>query len=201
VRCVDCTRIPEWEHQVSLVVWRMAVLSDQFDGKGKDVTDTTPGSYDARRTRVVLELAPEPKDQHVDAEIEHVFVSPSRLQEMLTSERSLWCIEERSQKCVLAFRQCDRVVARTRQASRGRSSFQPSHRQRPRSTPCCVAMRLVSLSLRSSRYFMIMCCIDEVVAGHDHARRSCNRSTCAVDTLIRRVRWVPTADPICLYAH
>ncbi len=37
---------------------------------------------------------------------------------MLTSERSLWCIEERSQKCVLAFRQCDRVAARVRQASR-----------------------------------------------------------------------------------
>src|SRR5580700_4441400 len=87
----------------------VAVLSDQLDGKGKHVTDTTLGSYDARRTRVVLKLAPEPKDLHVDAAIEHVFLNPCRLQEMLTSERSLWCIEERSQKCVLAFRQCDRV--------------------------------------------------------------------------------------------
>jgi hypothetical protein len=66
-------------------VWRMAVLSDQLDGKGKHVTDTALGSYDARRTRVVLELASEPKDLHVDAAIEHVFVNPCRLQEMLTS--------------------------------------------------------------------------------------------------------------------
>src|SRR6202044_4061077 len=34
-------------------VWRMAMLSDQLDGKGKHVTDTTLGSYDARRTGVV----------------------------------------------------------------------------------------------------------------------------------------------------
>jgi hypothetical protein len=118
VRCADCTCISGWAHQVSLVMWRMAVLSDQLDGKGKYVTDTTLGSYDARRTRVVLELAPEPKHLHVDAAIEHVFVNQCRLQEALTSERSLWCIEERSQKCVLAFRQCDRVAARVRQASR-----------------------------------------------------------------------------------
>ena len=96
----------------------VAVLSDQLDGKGKHVTDTTLGSYDARRTWVVLELAPEPKDLHVDAAIEHVFVNSRRLQEMLTGERSLRRIEECSQKRVLAFRQCDRGAARVRQASR-----------------------------------------------------------------------------------
>jgi hypothetical protein len=96
----------------------MAVLSDQLDGKGKYVPDTTLGSYDARRTRIVLELAPEPKDLHIDAAIKHVFVNPRRLQEMLTGERSLRRIEECSQKRVLAFRQCDRGAARVRQASR-----------------------------------------------------------------------------------
>jgi hypothetical protein len=75
--------------------------------EGKHVTDTTLGSNDTRRTWVVFELAPEPKDQQVDAEIEHVFVSSCRLQEMLASERSLWGNEERSQKCVLAFRPAD----------------------------------------------------------------------------------------------
>ena len=68
---------------------RMAVLSDQRDGKDKHVTNTTLGSYGARRSWVVLNPAGA-QDLHVDAAIEHVFVNPCRLQEMLTSERSLW---------------------------------------------------------------------------------------------------------------
>src|SRR5271170_3457074 len=62
--------------------------SQRFDGQGKYIADTTFGLNDARHTWISLQLAPEPKDLHIYASVEHVFVDPCRLQEVLSGEWS-----------------------------------------------------------------------------------------------------------------
>ncbi len=92
--------------------------SQRTDGQGKYIADTAFGLDDAGRTRVGLKLASEAEDLHIYAAVEHVFVNPCRLQEVLSGERSLWRIEERDQECVFPLRQCDRDAAGVRQTSR-----------------------------------------------------------------------------------
>jgi hypothetical protein len=87
------------DHRHSLPV-QYESSSHRFDGQGKYIADTTFGLNDARYTWISFQLASEPKDLHIYAAVEHVFVNPCRLQEVLSGERPLWRIEERDQECV-----------------------------------------------------------------------------------------------------
>jgi hypothetical protein len=92
--------------------------SQRFDRQGKYIADTAFDLNDTRHAWISLQLASEPKDLHIYAAVEHVFVSPCRLQKALSGERPLWRIEERDQECVFPLRQWDRDAVRVRQASR-----------------------------------------------------------------------------------
>src|ERR1700732_2552550 len=93
-------------------------ISEQLDGQGKHVTYATLGLNDTRHTRISLKLASKPKNLHIYAAVEHVFMNARYLQEVLSAKWSLWCIEERDQECVLALCQRDWSAARVCQASR-----------------------------------------------------------------------------------
>src|ERR1700692_1331540 len=93
-------------------------MSERLDGQGKHVTYATLGLNDTRHTRISLKLASKPKNLHIYAAVEHVFMNARCLQEVLSAEWSLWRIEERDQECVLPLRQRDWSATRVCQASR-----------------------------------------------------------------------------------
>ena len=76
-----------------------------IDRQREHVADAALGSNDLRRTRIGLELAPQPQDLHVDAAIENVLVHTGCLQQLLAAERPLGRIEKGGQQSVFALGQ------------------------------------------------------------------------------------------------
>ena len=72
------------------------------------LTDATFGSDDLRRTRVILQFAPETHHLDIDASIKNILVNPGSLQQMLARQRPLRRFEERQQQRILALAQRDR---------------------------------------------------------------------------------------------
>src|ERR1700737_2407225 len=59
-----------------------------LDRHGKHISDAALGLNDAGRARGAFPLAPQTQDLHIDAAVEHVFVDPRRLKEVLAAERA-----------------------------------------------------------------------------------------------------------------
>ena len=53
--------------------------SDRLDRQGQHVTNTALRLDDAGRTRAAFQLAPQPRDLHIDATLEDVLVHAGRL--------------------------------------------------------------------------------------------------------------------------
>src|SRR5690242_19913653 len=89
------------KNQVTVV----AEASEAFDRQGKHVADAALGSNDARRTRIGLELAPQSQDLNIDAAVENVLMHARGLQQVLSAEGPLGCIEKGGQQRIFAFGQ------------------------------------------------------------------------------------------------
>ena len=62
-----------------------ASLSGLRDHKIEHVSDASLGEDDSRRTRIVLKLASQTQDLHVDAAVGYVLIYPGCLQEVLAA--------------------------------------------------------------------------------------------------------------------
>ena len=91
---------------------RRATL-ERFDRKREDIADTAYSMDCARRSRIDLELAPEPQDLHIDAPIEDICVNSCRLEQMLAGEGPLRRFKKGDQQGIFTFTQPDRSPART----------------------------------------------------------------------------------------
>ena len=88
-------------------VWQPASVEGGFDRQGEHVADAALGPDDSGRSRIGLELAPQPQDLHVDAAVEDILVHAGRLQQMLAAERSLRRVEKGDQQGIFALGQRD----------------------------------------------------------------------------------------------
>lgn len=84
---------------------------ERLDRHGEDVAHAALGLDDARRARVVLQLASQPQHLNVNAAIEDVFVDAGRLEQVLTAERAFGRLEEGQQQGIFALAQGNRRVA------------------------------------------------------------------------------------------
>ena len=84
----------------------------------QDISDAALRLNHLRRARVPFQLAAEAKNLHVDTAIENVFVHASRLQEMLSAQRTLGSVQERDKQCIFPLRQGDRGAVRVGKTSR-----------------------------------------------------------------------------------
>src|SRR5580700_6369820 len=66
-----------------------ARTSGRLDRQSAQVAETALRLDDTGRSRIGLELAPQPQDLHVDAAVEHILVHAGRLQKMLAGKRAL----------------------------------------------------------------------------------------------------------------
>jgi hypothetical protein len=85
--------------------------SERFDWQRKDISDPSLGLNDSGRTRIGLQLAPQPQDLNVDAPIADILVDSRCLQQLRTRERPLRRLDEREQEGIFALGQCDRGSA------------------------------------------------------------------------------------------
>ena len=83
----------------------MCVALKLLYGQCKDIADAALRQYDARRTRVGFQFAPQPQHLHVDASIENVFVHPGGLEEPFAGEWPLRSLQKCDKQGIFAFRQ------------------------------------------------------------------------------------------------
>src|SRR5262252_1710257 len=89
---------------------------ERLDGKREHVADATLGLNDRRRGRIAFQLAAEPQHLDVDAAVEDVLVDTRCLQQLLTREWALRCVEKRDQQRVFALGQRDWLAGRIGEA-------------------------------------------------------------------------------------
>ena len=80
----------------------MTTPSKPLDRPRKYISDAPLGLDELRGAWIVLQLAAETQDLHVDAAIEDVFMDSSRLQKMLAAERALGSVEEGDEQRIFA---------------------------------------------------------------------------------------------------
>jgi hypothetical protein len=83
-------------------------LLERCDRQREHVADAALGLDHARRTRIGLQLAPQPQDLDIDAAIENILMNSGSLQQMLPRQRPLRCFQKGQQQRILAFAQRNR---------------------------------------------------------------------------------------------
>ena len=115
----------------------------------KDISDAALRLKHLRRARVPFQLAAEAKNLHVDTAIENVFVHASRLQEMLSAQRTLGSVQEGNKQCIFPLRQGDRGAVRVGKTSRTAAKL-PA--KKPIAASLGVAGRGDALSVQASQH-------------------------------------------------